>query len=90
MSRHYYAVSGTMSNAITIRKFRSRAERDAWVYAEPMSGTAAHYEYDRMAVTARGAREQLAYNNRLARDYRRYGAPYVDCYGTTGRMVGGR
>jgi hypothetical protein len=73
-------------NAITIEAFFSRAERDAWVDREPMSGTGSHYDHDRQAVTARKARHQIASNNIGARDYRKYGAPYSEPYGTTGRL----
>jgi hypothetical protein len=82
----YYAKSGSFSNAISISAFRTREARDAWVENEPMSGEGSHYEHEREAITRRQAERQLAENNRIRRDYQRYGAPYSECYGTTGKL----
>ena len=85
--RRYYAKSGVFGNAITVYAFPARQARDAWVADEPRDGTSNHFEHNREPITLRVAEEQLARNNRMRRDYRKYGAPYDECYGTTGTMA---
>lgn len=85
MKRHYYAKSGSFTNAMSILVFKTRSIRDKWVNDEPMSGTGSHYNKNRQAITRREAESQLASNNRMARDHRENSA-HDECYGTTGRI----
>ncbi len=74
--KKYYAVSGDYANNITISAFASKRKRDEFV---------ASY-HSRRAVTRAEAIEQLIKNNKMHSNYRKYGAPYSPCYGTTGKF----
>jgi len=63
-SKTYYAQSGSFANALVISAFATRAERDVWVNAEPISGVGSHYEHGREPLTRREA-EALCVRNRI-------------------------
>lgn len=83
----YYAISGSFANGIIIHRFTSRVDRDRYVDNAPdNSMMRSHFDHDPHAVTRRAAQRQLAHNNRIMRDHQKYGAPYCQCYGTTGKL----
>jgi hypothetical protein len=79
----YYLKSGSFANAIIVRAFRHKTERDKVVYCAPDNSMMhSHFDHSPEAITAKEARSIMARNRQRARDHQ-HNSGYDDNFGTT-------